>query len=104
MMIISPITMILVKSSTALVCAIIADLAIILGLQKGKQRFSIVGIIKILGYIADAGVLILLFSIFKPNVFFVGLGSLARESSASKGNTIRGKSVAVCYCFSGLSI
>lgn len=27
-----------------------------------------------------------------------------RESSASKGNTIRGKSVAVCYCFSGLSI
>ena len=29
---------------------------------------------------------------------------LARADSASKGNTIRGKSVAGCYCISGLSI
>lgn len=29
---------------------------------------------------------------------------IPREGSASKGNTIRGKSVAVYYCFSGLSI
>lgn len=27
-----------------------------------------------------------------------------REGSASKGNTIRGKFVASCYCISGLSI
>lgn len=51
MMIISPITMILVKSSTALVCAIIADLAIILGLQKGKQRFSISAKGMLIGYL-----------------------------------------------------
>lgn len=32
------------------------------------------------------------------------LVKLAREGSASKGNTIRGKFVASCYCISGLSI
>lgn len=51
-----------------------------------KNKLDIVGIIKILGYIADAGVLILLFSIFKPNVFFVGLGSLATAVVTLIGN------------------
>ena len=30
--------------------------------------------------------------------------TMAGAGSASKGNTIRGKSVASCYCISGLSI
>ena len=36
-----------------------------------KNKLDIVGIIKILGYIAGAGVYILLFSIFKTKVYFV---------------------------------
>ena len=55
------------------------------------------------GNLADKEVINSIFDKYKPQVV-VNLGAQAGAGSTSKGNAIRGKSVAGCYCFSGLSI
>lgn len=42
-----------------------------------KNRLDITGIIKIIAYLVDAGVMVILFINCTPNVWFVGMGSLA---------------------------
>lgn len=42
-----------------------------------KNRLDITGIIKIIAYLVDAGVMVILFITCTPNVWFVGMGSLA---------------------------
>ena len=42
-----------------------------------KNRLDITGIIKIIAYLVDAGVMVILFINSTPNVWFVGMGSLA---------------------------
>lgn len=42
-----------------------------------KNRLDISGIFKIVAYICDAVVLYILFSCFKPNIWFVGIGSIS---------------------------
>lgn len=41
-----------------------------------KNRLDITGILKIISYLTDAAVLIIVFSMFTPNIWIVGLGSV----------------------------
>ncbi len=41
-----------------------------------KDRLDVVGVFRILSYLCDAGILILLFKIFNPSIWFVGIGSV----------------------------
>ena len=41
-----------------------------------KNRLDITGMAKVIGHLCDAGVLLILFSLFKPEVWFVTIGKI----------------------------
>lgn len=56
-----------------------------------KNRLDIAGIIKIISYLFDAGVMILMFMNLTPEVWYVGIGSLCASSVVMIGNVIMTK-------------
>ena len=56
-----------------------------------KNRLDITGIIKIIAYLVDAGVMVILFINCTPNVWFVGMGSLAAMKRGSSDRYFQGK-------------
>lgn len=53
-----------------------------------KNRLDIVGILKIGSYFADAASLVLMFRLFSPSIWFVGVGSLSASLVLLAGNLI----------------
>lgn len=51
-----------------------------------KNRLDIAGVLKIVSYFVDAGVLLILFRLFFPSIWFVGIGSLAASCVLLVGN------------------
>ena len=51
-----------------------------------KNRLDIAGILKIVSYFVDAGALLILFKLFFPSIWFVGVGSLAASCVWLIGN------------------
>lgn len=53
-----------------------------------KNRLDLSGIIKIISYISEIIVLLLMFKLFKPALWFVGLGSFAASATVLLGNVL----------------
>lgn len=53
-----------------------------------KNKLDIVGIVKIISYIIEAGILVLLFTCFEASIWFVGIGSLSAAAVLLLGNCI----------------
>lgn len=51
-----------------------------------KNKLDIIGIFKIVSYLIEAGILVLLFYLYVPNVWFVGLGSFCAAATLLFGN------------------
>lgn len=59
-----------------------------------KNRLDLSGIIKIISYISEIIVLLLMFKLFQPTLWFVGLGSLAASTTVLLGNILANKKLA----------
>lgn len=53
-----------------------------------RNRLDIAGILKIVSYFADAVSLVLMFQLFSPNIWFVGVGSLSASLVLLIGNLV----------------
>ena len=51
-----------------------------------KNRLDLAGVLKIFSYFVDAASLVLMFRLFSPNIWFVGVGSLASSCVLLVGN------------------
>ena len=59
-----------------------------------KNRLDLSGIIKIISYISEIIVLLLMFKLFKPALWFVGLGSFAASATVLLGNVLANRRLA----------
>lgn len=52
------------------------------------SKLDIVGVVKIISYLVEAGVMIVLFNLFDPSVWFVGVGTFCAAATLLIGNII----------------
>lgn len=62
-----------------------------------KNRLDLSGIIKIISYISEIIVILLMFKLFQPTLWFVGLGSLAASITVLLGNILANKKLAPAF-------